>query len=175
MPTPHSAALPMARGVLRMLLVLNKFYGLAILALLAALLIAGTWTLAAFGVDPSPDTAALLNGMRVIAVLGLVAVVPLNEVILRRLLAMVETVRTGDPFVGTNADRLHAIAWALLGLQILNVVIGTIAEIVSTSQHPLQLDAGFSTSGWLAVLLTFVLARVFACGTLMREELQGTV
>ena len=36
-------------------------------------------------------------------------------------------------------------------------------------------DAGFSTSGWLAVLLTFVLARVFAAGTLMREDLDGTV
>jgi hypothetical protein len=41
--------------------------------------------------------------------------------------------------------------------------------------HPLHLDAGFSTSGWLAVLLTFVPARVFAEGTLMREDLAGTV
>jgi hypothetical protein len=29
--------------------------------------------------------------------------------------------------------------------------------------------------GWLAVLLTFLLARVFAEGTLMREDLEGTV
>ena len=33
--------------------------------------------------------------------------------------------------------------------------------------HPLHLDAGFSPSGWLAVILIFVLARVFAEGTLM--------
>jgi hypothetical protein len=37
------------------------------------------------------------------------------------------------------------------------------------------LDAGFSINGWLAVLLTFLLARVFAEGTLMREDLEGTV
>ena len=39
----------------------------------------------------------------------------------------------------------------------------------------LDLDAGFSINGWLAVLLTFLLARVFAEGTLMREDLEGTV
>ena len=38
-----------------------------------------------------------------------------------------------------------------------------------------HLDAGFSINGWLAVLLTFLLARVFAEGTLMREDLKGTV
>jgi hypothetical protein len=30
-------------------------------------------------------------------------------------------------------------------------------------------------NGWLAVLLTFLLARVFAEGTRMREDLEGTV
>ena len=39
----------------------------------------------------------------------------------------------------------------------------------------MNLDAGFSINGWLAVLLTFVLARVFAVGTVMREDLEGTV
>jgi hypothetical protein len=46
---------------------------------------------------------------------------------------------------------------------------------VSTPAHPLRVNAGFSTSGWLAVLLVFVLARVFAVGAGMREELEGTV
>ena len=52
---------------------------------------------------------------------------------------------------------------------------GGIAKTVSTPAHPLHLDAGFSISGWLAVLLTFVLARVFAQGALMREDLEATV
>jgi len=39
----------------------------------------------------------------------------------------------------------------------------------------LDIDAGFSINGWLAVLFTFLLARVFMKGTLMREDLEGTV
>ena len=70
---------------------------------------------------------------------------------------------------------LQAIAWALLALQLLSIVIGMIAESVSTAAHPLHFDAGFSISGWLAVLLTFVLARVFTEGALMREDLERTV
>jgi hypothetical protein len=88
---------------------------------------------------------------------------------------MVETVRVGDPFVAANAERLQQIGWALLALQLLGLVIGAIAEVVSTPAHPLDIDAGFSVNGWLAVLLTFVLARVFAKGAQMREDLEGTV
>ena len=72
-------------------------------------------------------------------------------------------------------SRSQAIAWVLLALQLLSLVIGAIAKNVSTPAHPLHLDAGFSISGWLAVLLTFVLARVFAQGALMREDLEATV
>ena len=36
-------------------------------------------------------------------------------------------------------------------------------------------NAGLSVAGWLAVLLSFVLARVFAEGAQMRDELEGTV
>ena len=64
---------------------------------------------------------------------------------------------------------------ALPALQLLSLVIGAIAKAVSTPAHPLHLQAGFSISGWLAVLLTFLLARVFAEGTRMREDLEATV
>jgi hypothetical protein len=95
--------------------------------------------------------------------------------VLRRLLAIVETVRSGDPFIELNAQRLQAIAWVLFILQLLSLVIGGIGKAIATPAHPLHLDAGFSTSGWLAVVLTFVLARVFAEGTLMRQDLDGTI
>ena len=77
--------------------------------------------------------------------------------------------------VAVNAARLQAIAWALLTLQLLSLVIDAIAKSVSIPGHPLHLDAGFSINGWLAVFLTFLLARVFAEGTRMREDLDGTV
>jgi hypothetical protein len=168
-----SAALPIAYVVLRILVVLNWLMGAAILALLVVIP-NEQWIMSAFKLSPSPDAARLVMGLRAVAVLGL-AVIPLNYVVLERLLAIVETVRAGDPFVAANASRLQAIGWALLALQLLSLVIGAIAKAVSTPAHPLHLDAGFSINGWLAVLLTFVLARVFAEGALMREDLAGTV
>ena len=166
--------LPVASITLRVLIVLNWLLGAAILGLLTATIVAKQWTFTALGISPASAIPSMIMGLRAIAVLGLVAV-PLNDVVLRRLRAIVETVRWGDPFVATNADRLQAIAWTLLALQLLSIVIGGIGKAISTPAHPLHLDAGFSTSGWLAVLLTFILARVFAAGTLMREDLKGTV
>jgi hypothetical protein len=147
--------------------------GAAILALLVVMP-NEQWIMSAFKLSPSPDAERLVMGLRVVAVLGL-AVVPLDYLVLKKLLAMVETVRSGNPFVATNAQRLRVIAWALLALQILSIVIGAIGKSVSTPAHPVHLSAGFSINGWLAVLLTFLLARVFAEGTHMREDLEGTV
>jgi hypothetical protein len=168
-----SAALPIAYVVLRILIILNWLFGAAILALL---LVSPNehWIMAAFRLTPSPDTERLIWGLRAIAALGLAAV-PLHYAVLKRLLAMVETVRAGDAFVAANAQRLQVIAWVLLAEQLLSIVIWAIGKAVSSPAHPLHLDAGFSVNGWLAVILTFVLARVFAEGTLMREDLEGTV
>jgi hypothetical protein len=173
MPRSYSAALPIAYVVLRILIVVNWLYGLAILALLVVMP-NERWIMSAFDLSPSPEADRLILALRVVAVLGLVSI-PLNYIVLKRLLGMVETVRMGDPFVAANAERLQTIAWALLALQLLSIVIGGIGKAVSTPQHPVDLDAGFSINGWLAVLLTFVLARVFAHGALMREDLEGTV
>ena len=168
-----SAALPIAHVVLRILIVLNWLSGAGIAALLV-IMPNRQWIMSAFHLSPSPDADQLIMGMRAIAALGLIGI-PLNYVVLKRLLAIVETVRAGDPFVAENALRLQAIAWTLLALQLLSLTIGAIAKAVSTPAHPLHLQAGFSISGWLAVLLTFLLARVFAEGTRMREDLEGTV
>ena len=174
MPKDFPAALPIAHAVLRIVIVLNWLFGAGILVLLIATIVAGHWTLTALGVPPTPDNWQLTLGMRAIAVLGLVAI-PLNYVVLKRLLAIVETVRSGDPFVSANAERLQAIAWTLLALELLGLTIAAIGKAISTPAHPLRLDTGMSISGWLAVLLTFVLARVFAKGALMREDIEGTV
>jgi hypothetical protein len=132
------------------------------------------WIMSAFALSPSPDADRLIMALRAVAALGLVAI-PLHYVILKRLLEMVETVRAGDPFVAANASRLQTIAKAMLAIQLLSIVIGAIGDAVSTPAHPVHLDAGFSVSGWLAVLFTFLLARVFAEGTRMRDDLEGTV
>jgi hypothetical protein len=171
--TSSHAALPIAHLALRGTIVLNWLMGVVILILL---LVSPNerWIMSAFKLSPSPDAHRVVLALRAVAVLGLVAI-PLNFIVLKRLLAIVETVRQGAPFVAANAARLQAIAWSLLVLQLLSMIIGSIARAVSTPAHPLHLDAGFSITGWLAVLLTFLLAGVFAEGTRMREDLEGTV
>jgi hypothetical protein len=172
-PASSSTALPIAHVVLRILIVANWLMGAAIVVLLVAMP-TRQWIMSSFELFPSPEADRVVMGLRAIAVIGL-ATIPLNYAILKRLLAMVETVRAGDPFVAMNADRLQTIAWTLFALQLISLVIGAIARHVSTPEHPLHLNAGFSINGWLAVLLTFLLARVFAEGTLMREDLAGMV
>jgi len=173
MSRSYSAALPIAHAVLRILIILNWLGGAAILALLVVMP-NEQWIMSAFKLAPSPEAERVVMGLRVIAVLGLAAI-PLNYTVLKRMLAIVDSVRAGAPFVAANASRLQNIAWTLLVLQLLGLVIGAIAKALSTPAHPINIDAGFSVNGWLAVLLTFVLARVFAEGTLMREDLEGTV
>jgi hypothetical protein len=172
-PVPSSAALPIVYVVLRILILMNWMMVPAILALLFVMP-NERWIMSSFDLSPSPEAERLVMGLRAIAVLGLAAIPP-NHLILTRLLAIVETVRAGDPFVAANASRLQVIAWVLLVLQLLGLVIEAIAKSISIPGRPLNLDAGFSISGWLAVFLTFLLARVFAEGARMREDLDGTV
>jgi hypothetical protein len=168
-----SAALPIAYVLLRILVILNWLIGAAILALLA-ILPNRDWIMSALDLSPGAEAERIVWGLRAIAAVGL-ATIPINHAILKRMLAMVATVRAGDPFVAANAYRLNAIAWFLLALQLLGLVIAIIARFISTPEHPVEIDGTMSINGWLAVLLAFILARVFAEGTLMREDLEGTV
>ena len=170
----YNAALPIAFISLRILIVLNWIFGACILALLVYTFVNEPWTMRALGVSAYPDAQKVMMGMRAIAALGVLAAL-FTYAMLKRLVAIVVTVRKGDPFVAANAYRLQAIAWVLLVLQLLSLAIAAIGNAISTPHHPFHLDAGFSINGWLAVLLTFVLARVFAEGALMREDLEGTI
>ena len=166
--------LALSRRVLRALTKLNLLMGALILALLIATLISEGPVMRALGARPAPGNTMLFVGMRLIAVIGLGAV-PVVHFVLTRLLTIVETVSVGNPFVVANAARLQGIAWATLGLELMHFVVGIIAASVSTAAAPLNISWGFSLTRWLAVLLLFVLARVFQQGTRMREELEGTV
>ena len=168
-----SAVLPFAQLSLRILIVIN-WIGAALLVVLLVALPNEQWIMRALKLDASPDAATVVLALRSIAVLGL-AVMVLHYVVMSRLVDMIATVRDGDPFVAVNAQRLQTIAWTLLALQAIGLVIQMIGKMLSTSGHPVNLNAGFSFNGFLAVVLTFVLARVFAHGSLMRDDLEGTV
>lgn len=172
-PVSPSAALPIAHLLLRILIIANWLSAILILALLFVVPSA-EWITKALDLSPSLEADRVIFGLQSIAAIGLL-LIPLNNASLKRLLAIVETVRAGDPFVAENARRLQVIAWILFTMQLLSIVIGAIAKSISTPAHPVNLDAGFSITGWLAVLLTFLLARVFAEGAVMRDDLEGTV
>ena len=174
MPEPLSSPLTLSRRVLRILVAVNIVMGGLILALLIASLVAGEWTVRALGVRAADITPSLIMGMRLIMIIGIIAV-PITNLALTRLLAMVMTVSSGDPFVAENADRLQQIAWAVLVLELLHIGVGIVATLMLTTIAPPKLRWSFSPTPWLAVLLLFVLARVFDHGTRMRDDLAGTV
>jgi hypothetical protein len=170
----NSPALPAAWIALRILILLNWISGALIFALLAISFQAAEWTWRGLGVGAVAGHEGIIAGMRSIMVIG-IAAVPLAYVVLRKLLRIVESVRVGEPFTGENAGRLRVIAWALLGLELIHVGVVAIASAVSTKEQPLRFGDDFSVTGWLAILLLFVLAQVFREGSRMREELEGTI
>ncbi|GGD63406.1 DUF2975 domain-containing protein [Erythrobacter arachoides] len=114
-------------------------------------------------------------------VIGMMALFALVLVIgflfLRHLRRIVDTVGQGDPFVPENADRLTAMAWLVVGAQV--IAIPAIMLLIHIQQafeetNP-STDAAFDFGGILLALTLFILARVFRQGTAMREDLEGTV
>jgi hypothetical protein len=87
---------------------------------------------------------------------------------------MIDMARAGEPFSRVNAARLKTIAWALLATQLLDLGFGiVVGEMQSAIGTPLPWS--FGLTGWLAVLMLFVLARMFAHGAEMQDELAATV
>jgi len=165
-------ALPLARVVIRALIVLNAVYAFTIAALLIATLVNPGFLFKALGAD----FAHLHLALRAVVLLGLVGAYLVHRV-LRELLAIVDTVRDGDPFAAGNSRRLRAIAWWVLAGEGVRLMIASVVYAAAQSSPALKMDidAGFSFAPWLAVLLLFVLARVFEQGTRMRSDLEGTV
>jgi hypothetical protein len=174
MPNAYPDPLVLARRVLRIVIKLNLLMGALILALLIASLVAEGPVMRALGVRPAEFNSTFVFGMRVIMVLG-ICTVPVVHFVSRRLLMIVATVSTGNPFIIVNAARLRAIAWALLALELMHFAVGAVGSRISSAAAPLHLSWGFSLTRCFAVLLLFVLARVFEEGARMREELEGTV
>lgn len=169
MNSTSARALAVARPVIQGLTVLNLFYGISIALLLVWSFFIEGWPQTPLG-DFASKHPQLPNGLRVIVVIGVIGAV-IAHTILRRLLAIVDTVRSGDPFILENARRLTAIAWSVLALEVLRLLV---AAIASTVWEAGRID-GFSIASWFAVLMLFVLAGVFSQGARMRADLEGTV
>ena len=167
-----SDALIVSRLFQKALRVLNLLWGAILVICVIGSFLFEPRLLESFAKMPRvTDEAFLMNALRIL-VLIVLPVIAAIHIILSRLIDMVATVRSGDPFVPENAARLKVIAWCLLAAQLLHLAFGAMTRIVNEAGG--EVSWSFSMNGWLAVVLLFVLARVFEEGTRMREEL-GTM
>ncbi|MDI9239544.1 DUF2975 domain-containing protein [Lysobacter sp. LF1] len=170
MNSMSARALGVARPVIQGLTALNVLYAAGVAGLLIASFFIEGWPKRPLGIELVTQYPWAPAGLRAIVVIGLIGA-GIVHTVLRRLLAIVDTVRGGDPFIAANARRLNAIAWSVLALEVLRMIVAAIASAV---WEPGKID-GFSFAPWLAVLMLFVLSGVFAHGARMRADLEGTV
>jgi hypothetical protein len=82
--------------------------------------------------------------------------------------SIVDSARSGDPFVPENGARLRRIGWLILAANLV-LFAGSFAL------PPSYRDQSNSYPGIITALLIFVLARIFETGARMRTEIQETV
>ena len=168
----YTAALGLSRALIRILRVFNLVVGAMLLL----------WFLASFPFEPAfreffvkqpaRESGLLLPILRFWMLLAVPAVAAVH-IALSRLLAMVDSVRAGDPFVPENGARMRTIAWCTLGLQLFDLACGALVAAVNAAGS--RMDWSFSVTGWLAVVLLFVLARVFEEGARIRADLEAMI
>jgi Protein of unknown function (DUF2975) len=169
---PDSTALSVSRILLKILRAINLVTGVMLAVAIPATFLFEPLFFEFFSKrPPTIDPSWLVPVLRIWMLLALPMFTAVH-VLLSRLLAVVETVRAGDPFVPENAVRLMTIAWCALAIQLLHLSFGMMAAAVNAAGS--NVDWEFSVNGWLAVVLLFVLARVFEVGTRMRDDL-GTM
>lgn len=159
--------------VLRAAAVLNYVSAVFFVGVLAATVPAHGLLAVQLARKYGPTAPLAMNGMRGVMLAALVAVVIVAR-LLRALLAIAGSVRAGDPFVAANACRLRTVGWMLLALQLLDLGWG-LSTLWFRAHHIDIVDWQPSFTGWLAVLVAFVLARVFTLGAAMRDDLATVV
>lgn len=169
-----SRALAVSRPLLQILTVANWVYAAGITALLVSSFFRPDWPWVPLGLEVEGPDSTIPSALRTVMVLGLVGSA-LVHTILRRLVAIIDTVRAGDPFVADNAMRLQSIARRVVGIEVLRLAVHLVYENFARQGTPLDLGDAFALTPWLAVLLLFVLAGVFSQGTRLRSDLEGTV
>jgi hypothetical protein len=175
--TRGNALMTSSELVLRGLRWLNAFYASCIALLLAASLINQPWFFRALGaMAEGAGGDRRVFALRAIVVVGIGAAA-IAHVVLTHLLAMVRSVRAGDPFIQDNARRLQAMAWCVLAVEGLHAIVVALVRYASTAEVPLHIGDGelLRATPLLAVLMLFVLARVFEHGTRLRDDVAGTV
>ncbi len=160
--------------VVRITIVLNRiFFFACVVGLIASFIFPGYFALWIAQTKPVAMVPSVMAGMRELIVIGITMAIATDRLLVT-LTDMIATVRAGDPFIPANAYRLRTIGWYLVVLQLSNIpaaLLGKVYPAMGNTAPAFDL----SISGWIAILMVFVLSRVFAAGSAMREDLQGTV
>jgi hypothetical protein len=173
----HERVLGASRTLLQVLRILNIGVGLMMLVGLPASFIFAPVFHEFFSKRPPRiDADWILPTLRIWLVLG-VGMVAAAHVLFSRLLAIVATVRAGDAFAPDNAVRLRTIAWSLLALQLFHPIFGIMAAVMNAAGSNIEWRFSLTDSlvGWTAVLLMFVLSRVFEEGARIRTDLETMI
>jgi len=124
-------------------------------------------------VTPNMDADYVIDLFRLVLLLC-VPVAFAAHAIFTRLVAMIDSVDRAAVFTPVNARRLRVIGWCLLAMQVIDLGYGWISFqlVVASGEH-----FGWqpSLTAWLAVLMLFILARIFEQGAAMREEIEQTI
>lgn len=145
----------------------------------AALICGLLWMAPAQFIAAAQAANAEENPQAIVAFMGIVAlmmiiIMPATHALLTRLIAMIDTVETDTVFSAINAERLRGIAWALLVINLTDLGFGLASYLASEASGE-YFGWSPSLTGWLAVLLLFVLAKVFQRGSDMRAELAEVI
>ena len=163
-----------SRLVVRIAAVTNRLFFLAVIVgLLLSWIFPAQFAVLLIQQDTGIHLRSALTGLRLLMLLG-IAMALVTDRLLAALAQIIASAGAGDPFISANARRLQTIGWALLALQLLDIP-GALLEKFFPSLGSAAPDVTFSPGGWIAVLMVFVLSRVFAAGSAMRDELEGTV
>lgn len=172
---PNGKLLRATRWLLLLIMGLLVFATLVILAVGAILPFHWTEVAAEIAKEyPKLDASALFPKIYAIFALGLLLLGGVGA-IMRKLLAIIDSVALGDPFVLINAARLKAIGWLMIAVQIIGIPLAIVARETADLFGENNVDLDISLNGILAILLLFILAGIFERGAAMREELEGTV
>ena len=170
----HDRLIKGSRLFVRIAILVNRLFFCGVVAMLIVSVILSTrFVPLLIPQTPAQDLPSALTGLRLLMLVGLAMAVA-TEILLRALAQIIASAGAGDPFIAANALRLQTIGWALLGLQLLAIPCALLDKFCPAlgSAAP---GASFSPGGWLAILMVFVLSRVFAAGSTMRDDLEGTV
>ena len=144
-------AIAAARPVILGLTVLNLVYAAVITSLFCTSFFIEGWPWKPLGFDLATMHPQAPLGLRAIMVIGICFAVIVHTV-LRRLLAIVETVRSGDTFIPANAQRLNMIAWSVLAIELLRLTIAINFDDFEHLQNDEDLVALHTHPEWSAVV-----------------------